>query len=304
MAAFKIDLRDCVGGLQAALVAAAGAGPALPARPAFPPAALPQPSALRLAVDIACISGQALCEAADAAQAEPVLPAGLEGSVRTASCAGQEGDQARSGLAAWVVGAALECELRSAWVRACRAPFCSNTKICDARSVMYISSLLCMASCIVHNCHCAVRSSATPRSNRRILAVPVNGQFCSAVASTAAAGRSGPYMCGHLQDACAQRDSQGRLQGKPLSSVHLKLAAASAALGTLAPLRAGDEPALRWFARCGNVAWARSLDSPQRPTHHTMLASNFGILLLTTAFVGVRRASRDAAAGGHTAGRR
>lgn len=175
-ATFRSDLRDRLVVLQAALVTAVSAGPALPALPSFPPAALPQPSALRLAVDIACISGQALCEADEAAFADLGRPAGLGGSPGKASCAGQERNQARSGLAAWVTGAALECELRSAWVRTCsthtRSGMSWHQDLC--RMLTYVHQLLamqCISQRAVLGCQCIFRSTTAPRSDRRILAV-------------------------------------------------------------------------------------------------------------------------------------
>lgn len=90
-----------------ALASITGAGPALPPLPAYPPASLPQPSALHLAVDIGSLSGQVLPGAGPAAAPSSEDPAGLA----------QEPDQAAAGLAAWVLRASLQCELRSAWVR-------------------------------------------------------------------------------------------------------------------------------------------------------------------------------------------
>ncbi|KAK9844032.1 hypothetical protein WJX81_002459 [Elliptochloris bilobata] len=92
----------------AALEAAAGAGSALPPQPAYPPASLPPPAALQLAVDVACISGQVSAETAGAAAASLASPDGLDGAAR-------KPDQAHAGLAAWVLGVSLECELRSQW---------------------------------------------------------------------------------------------------------------------------------------------------------------------------------------------
>lgn len=108
---------------QAAFGAAAGGGPALPRLPAYPPLRAPQPSALVLAADVACVSVQTLAD--ELAAGRPAQPAaaaesGLApGAATPISAAGPAGEpyQAPAALAAWLLGVSVQGELRSAWVR-------------------------------------------------------------------------------------------------------------------------------------------------------------------------------------------